>query len=135
METGIGKRIKQRRKELGLSQQELADRMGLKSKSTICRVERGEDNLTTPIVKKYAKALGVDPSMLMEWNNTSTSDNTFEPEIIVELYKIFSPEELEDKETVADIIKAMQLYKAYRQASADSQSIVDLALKNPQQKP
>lgn len=69
METGIGKRIKSRRLELGLTQEELANRLGLRSKSTICKVERGEDNLTSPIVKKYAKALEVSPAYLMGWQD------------------------------------------------------------------
>ena len=65
METGIGKRIREKRKELGLSQSELAARMGLKSKSTICKIERGEDNLTADSVVKYAEALGVSVPYLI----------------------------------------------------------------------
>lgn len=103
METGIGKRIRQRRKELGLSQQELADRMGLKSKSTICKVECGEDNLTTPIVRKYAKALGVNPSYFMEWGDTKESA------ITRELYKHFSDEQLNDPETASQIMEIVNL--------------------------
>ena len=69
MATGLGRRIRDRRKELGLSQEELASRMNLKSKSTICKIERGEDNLTTDSIKKYAEALGVTPSYLMGWED------------------------------------------------------------------
>lgn len=105
METGIGKRIRERRKELEISQQDLANRMGLKSKSTICKIERGEDNLTLPIVKRYAKALNVDPFYLMGWtepqdtpeaksirdayaNDTLSSDDRE----LLDLYHIASPE-------------------------------------------
>lgn len=69
MATGLGSRICQIRKELGWSQEELAARMGLKSKSTICKIERGEDNLTTDSIKKYAKTLGVTPGFLMGWED------------------------------------------------------------------
>ena len=57
MSTGVGKRIKQRRKELGLSQEELASRMGFKSKQSISNVEIGRDNLTADRVTAFAKAL------------------------------------------------------------------------------
>ena len=69
MSTGLGLRIKNRRKELGLSQEELASRMGLRSKSTVCKIERGDDNLTTDSIKKYAEALGVTTGYLMGWED------------------------------------------------------------------
>jgi transcriptional regulator with XRE-family HTH domain len=65
MSTGIGKRIKEVRIELGLSQEELAKRLGLKSKSTICKIETGDDNLSMRSIQKYAKALGCDSSYLI----------------------------------------------------------------------
>ena len=67
MATGIGLRIMERRKELGLSQQQLAERMGLKSKSTICKIEKGEDNLTAPTIMRYAKALETTPELITGW--------------------------------------------------------------------
>lgn len=67
MATGVGLRIRERRKELMLSQEALAKRMGLKSKSTICKIERGEDNLTADTIAKYAVALNSTPAYLMGW--------------------------------------------------------------------
>lgn len=61
----LGDRIRERRKELGISQEELARRMGLKSKSTICKVETGDDNLTAETIKRYAKALNTTSSTLL----------------------------------------------------------------------
>ena len=69
MSTGLGDRIKKRRTELGWSQEELARQMGLKSKSTICKIEKGEDNLTTTAIRKYADALQTTPSVLMGWED------------------------------------------------------------------
>ena len=69
MSTGLGERIRNRRIELGWSQEELAHNMGFKSKSTICKIERGEDNLTTTAVRKYAEALHTTPSYLMGWED------------------------------------------------------------------
>lgn len=67
MEYGIGKRIKKRRTDLGLTQSELADRMGYKSKAAICKVENGEDNITSDRISKFADALECSPAYLMGW--------------------------------------------------------------------
>lgn len=68
--------IKKRRLELGLSQAELAKRMNLTSRSTICRVESGtEDNLTSDRVAKFAKALDCTPGYLMGWESNLTDEN------------------------------------------------------------
>ena len=65
----IGERIKKRRLELGLTQTELAHRMGLSSKSSICRAERTNFNPTTESVKAFADALGTTTSYLMGWED------------------------------------------------------------------
>lgn len=62
----LGQRIKRRRKQLGMTQTELAEKVGCTSKSTICKVERGEDNLTVSGLKRYADALGTTASELLE---------------------------------------------------------------------
>jgi len=85
MSTGIGLRIKNRRNELGLSQEELAFRMGLKSKSTICKVECGEDNLTSDRVRKYANALETTPAYITGWEETDAPDSG-KTEKAIELY-------------------------------------------------
>ena len=53
----IGERIKQRRQELGLTQEELARRLGNKTRASVCTVERDKEDLTTDRVEKYAAAL------------------------------------------------------------------------------
>ena len=63
----IGERIKKRRIELGLSQEELAKRMGNSSRASVSTVETGKEDLTTTRIQKFAKALGVDPSYIMGW--------------------------------------------------------------------
>lgn len=63
----IGERILQRRKELGLTQEELAMRMGYKSKSTINKIEKGYNDVSQSNVVKFAEALGVTAAYLMGW--------------------------------------------------------------------
>ena len=46
MTNDIGKRIKIKREELGLTQEDLAKRMGYKSKSTINKIELGINDIT-----------------------------------------------------------------------------------------
>lgn len=63
----IGERIKQRRKELGLSVDELADKLG-KNRATIYRYESNEiEKLPTTVLEPLANALGVSPGFLMGW--------------------------------------------------------------------
>ena len=69
----IGQRIKQRRKELGLTQTELAHRLGNKSKVSVCTVENDKEDLTTDRIRKYADALECTPAYLMGWVNDPTS--------------------------------------------------------------
>ena len=62
----VGQKIKARRKKLGLSQKELAMLLGCKSKSSVCKIERGEDNLTISLIKRYADALECTAASLLE---------------------------------------------------------------------
>ena len=65
---GIGDRIKQRRIELGMSQQELATAMGYTSKSTINKIELGKNDVSQSKVVKFSKVLNTTPSYLMAWD-------------------------------------------------------------------
>ena len=105
MSTGLGQRIKQRRLELDLSQEELAARMGLKSKSTICKIERGEDNLTTDTVRKYADALHTTPSYLMGWEEAPASPDPAKVEEAMKLYEQFSRLTPEYQKTLLNMLE------------------------------
>lgn len=65
----IGERIKKRRKELRISADDLARRLG-KDRSTIYRYENGEiENLPLEILEPIAKALDTTPQFLMGWDH------------------------------------------------------------------
>lgn len=53
----LGERIKERRKEMGISGAELARRIEVTS-SYICQLERGTKIMPTPTLKAIAEALG-----------------------------------------------------------------------------
>lgn len=65
----IGDRIKERRITLGLTQEELANRMGYKSKSTINKVESGKNDVNQTTASKYANKLGVSVAYLLGWTD------------------------------------------------------------------
>ena len=61
----IGRRIKERREALGLLQEDLAKRVGYKSKATISRIESGQRDLHQSVIYKLAEALHVTPAYLV----------------------------------------------------------------------
>lgn len=63
----IGQRIKERRKELKISADELGRRLG-KDRSTIYRYENGDiENMPLDILEPIAEALDTTPQYLMDW--------------------------------------------------------------------
>lgn len=70
MNLTVGERIKNRRKEIKMSAEVLAERVGL-SKATIYRYEKGDiEKVDTAMLEKIAKALMTTPSKLMGWDNS-----------------------------------------------------------------
>lgn len=65
----IGSRIRQRRDELGLSQDELAKKLGYKSRSSINKIELDQRNLTQSKIKAIADALDITPAYIMGWDD------------------------------------------------------------------
>ena len=71
----IGKNIMFRRKELGLTQSELATKMGYKSKSTINKIENGTNDIPQSKIVKFAEALETTPAALMGWEKVQKNNN------------------------------------------------------------
>lgn len=61
----LGERIHRLRKEKHLSMDEVAKQMGYNTRSTICRLEKGEIDLQQQKLKKMAEILGVSPAYLV----------------------------------------------------------------------
>jgi len=72
----IGKNIMARRKELGMTQEELAKKMGYKSKSTINKIENGTNDIPQSKVVKFAEALETTPAYLMGWEKVQKNNDT-----------------------------------------------------------
>lgn len=61
----LGSNIKKRRYELRMSQQELADAMGYKTRSTIAKIESGENDVSQKKLQKLAAVLDTTPEALI----------------------------------------------------------------------
>lgn len=72
----IGQRIKDRRKELKMSADELGKRIG-KDRSTVFRYEKGDiENLPLDVLEPIARALQTTPQYLMGWENVQKNNDT-----------------------------------------------------------
>lgn len=72
----IGKNIAQRRIELGLTQEELALKMGYKSKTSINKIEKGINDIPQTKIVKFAEALRTTPAYLMGWEEVQKKNDT-----------------------------------------------------------
>lgn len=88
----IGNNISRIRRDLGLTQEDLAKLMGYKSKSTINKIELGINDIPQSKIVQFAQVLGTTPAELMGWkeddkNNSPSESNLTEGEQMwLELY-------------------------------------------------
>ena len=116
----IGERIKQRRLELGLTQEELAIRLGNKTRAAVCRVEKDKEDLTTERVIKYADALECEPGYLAGWKDSNGNYND------AERLSKYSPEQ---------ITRALDFLDAFQTASPEARAAVEILLKSRRSDP
>lgn len=83
----IGKRIKAKRIELGMTQEDLANKLGYKSKTTIAKIENGTNDITQSRVVDFANVLNTTPAYLMGWNNEANAN--FDKNIWIETYLLY----------------------------------------------
>lgn len=80
----VGERIKQRRKELGISADDLGKVLG-KDRSTVFRYEKGDiEKLPVDILRPIAAALHTTPEYLMGWEEVQ-KNNDILTDIVVRL--------------------------------------------------
>ena len=108
----VGDRIKQKRIELGYSQDELAKKVGYKSRSSIQKIECAR-NLPLPKVERMALALDCSPSYLMGWEDENNNPTTYG--YLIEAY--------------ADREKKMELLAIYDNLSPEKKASFEAYLK------
>lgn len=64
----VGANIKKRRYELRMSQQDLADAMGYKTRSTIAKIESGENDISQTKLERFAQVLDTSVEALVTGN-------------------------------------------------------------------
>ena len=85
----IGNRIEKSRKAVGMTQEELANTLGL-NKSTIQRYESGKiEKIKLPIIEAMANALGVRPEYLAAKSDTSENNIEVLPNSKVHMIPVF----------------------------------------------
>ena len=75
----IGERIRERRLELGISQEHLSTELGYTSRSSIAKIESGINALTFPKIQEFAKVLQVSPAQLVGWENMQKAEKNHIP--------------------------------------------------------
>ena len=112
----IGKRICARRKELGMTQEELAKRMGYKSKSTINKIENGTNDIPQSKVVKFAEVMGTTVADLMGWKEdieekpVKMAERHFEmiiDEDLAEIFEEFKTLDATKKKLVKDLVHSL----------------------------
>lgn len=69
----LADRVKLKREEKGLSQEELAKRMGYASRSSINKIEMGRP-VSQKIIVRLADVLDTTPSWLMGWDEATSEE-------------------------------------------------------------
>ena len=64
----IGQRIRNRRIEMSMTQEQLANKIGYKERSVICHIEKGDHSVSIPTLEKIAEALKCSPAYLAGWS-------------------------------------------------------------------
>lgn len=110
---GIGAKIKNKRLEMGMTQTELAKKMGYKSKSTINKIENGTNDIPQSKIVKFAEVLNTSIAYLMSWDEeieekpVEMAERHFEilmDEDINEIFEEFRSLDASKKKIVKDLI-------------------------------
>lgn len=73
--SSIGSRIMSRRKELGMTQETLASKIGYSSKSSINKIENGTNDIPQSKIVKFAEALSTTTAYLMGWEQEQKNND------------------------------------------------------------
>ena len=123
----IGERIKQRRLELKMSQEELAQKVGYKSRTSINKIELNGREIRQSKIKAIADALETTPDYIMGWQDTMETYYS-EPDTAEMAQEIFENKELSllfdaargvDPETLAEVRNYLLTKKKMEAYSGD----------------
>lgn len=119
----IGENIRRAREKAGLTQDELAQKLGYKTRSSIAKIESGTNDIPRSKIVSIANALGISPSALMGWGR-ELDDLDWK---VHELYPDFTPK----NGYISDIIESkheQMVIIAYRKAEKPLRDGIDRML-------
>lgn len=90
----IGDRVKELREQQRMTQQELAEKLGYKSKTSVAHIEGGRD-IPRSMVVKLAEILKTTPSYLMGWEENNAPAPSSRDDVINKINAL--PEDKIDK--------------------------------------
>jgi transcriptional regulator with XRE-family HTH domain len=106
----IGDNIRKRREELNLSQEELALKLGYKSRSSINKIEKNLTDIPQSKISEFANALETSVTYLMGWTKKEENLKDMVERLLIE--NGFSTSTDKGKEDVLKVIQmAVELYK------------------------
>lgn len=85
----VGEKIRKRRIELELTQEDLAKRLGYSTTSAVCRAETGKDRLTYARIYKFAKALDTTVEYLSADDESIKKDEEYAYAGLVEYRELY----------------------------------------------
>ena len=104
----VGENIANLRKRLKWTQEELAIKVGYKSKSTINKIELGINELPQNKIISFAEVFGVTPAQLMGWDLEESPSKELEltenEKKLLDLYRNASNE---NKELIVEMLKVI----------------------------
>lgn len=108
------KNIKNRRQELGLSQEDLAKKVGYKDRTSIAKIEAGKVDLSQSKIIEFSNVLDISPSELMGWQKS------------IESYNLFSQTPVPKSDTYTD--KEKEIIEKYRNVDDNVRFTVNIIL-------
>lgn len=108
MNGNIGENIRNMRKKRGLSQTQLAIKLGYKSKSSIAKIETGNGDVPRSKLPQFAEALNCSISYLTGWNELKTFDDEHREktpyDILCDKISSLSPSDMENVSDYIDFV-------------------------------
>lgn len=108
MNSNIGENIRRMRKKRGLSQTQLAIKLGYKSKSSIAKIETGNGDVPRNKLPQFAEALNCSISYLTGWDELKTFDDEHREktpyDVLCDKISSLSPSDMENVSDYIDFV-------------------------------
>lgn len=116
----IGETIKKIREEKGITQEELSNKLGYKTKSSISKIEKGLAEFPISKLRKIADALDIDVWEIIGFNSVEIDDirdpgikkepaaSGRREEAVVEKYRQLTPDQQKQADLYLDFLIASQ---------------------------